>query len=108
MKKKSTKDLMIAILLNFTIVYSALYLRIYLWLGYLKSQLINKILNYFIFICLIITVVMVTLIDNDAARDSLMNFVILPNFALICILLIILYTSVNISIKCYENKDLIL
>lgn len=33
---------------------------------------------------------------------------IIANVVLICILFIILYTSMNISIKYYENKDLIL
>ncbi|MBW9144558.1 ABC-2 transporter permease [Clostridium sp. CM027] len=96
----------------FTVVYSSVYLPIYLWLGYLKSQLINKVLNYFIFICLTITVVIVTLIDNATAKDSLMNFVILPNFELymvisfLCSSIILISISIFTSLKIYINKDL--
>ncbi|MBX4261899.1 ABC-2 transporter permease [Clostridium estertheticum] len=96
----------------FTVVYISVYLPIYLWLGYIKSQLINKVLNYFIFICLIITVVMVTLIDNGNAKDALMNFVILPNFELymvisfLCCSIILISISIFTSFKVYINKDL--
>ncbi|MCB2361143.1 ABC-2 transporter permease [Clostridium estertheticum] len=96
----------------FTVVYICVYLPIYLWLGYLKSQLISKVLNYFIFICLIIIVVMVTLIDNGTAKDSLMNFVILPNFELymvisfLCCSIILISISIFTSFKVYINKDL--
>lgn len=96
----------------FTVVYSCVYLPIYLWLGYLKSQLINKVLNYFIFICVTITVGIVTLIDNGTAKDSLMNFVILPNFELymvmsfLCCSIILISISIFTSLKIYINKDL--
>ena len=96
----------------FIVIYSCVYLPIYLWLGYLKSQLINKILNYFIFICLTMTVVIVTVIDNGTAKDSLMNFVILPNFQLymvisfLCFSIILISISIFTSLKIYLNKDL--
>ena len=93
----------------FIVIYSCVYLPIYLWLGYLKSQLINKILNYFIFICLTMTVVIVTVIDNGTAKDSLMNFVILPNFQLymvisfLCFSIILISISIFASLKIYIN-----
>lgn len=94
----------------FTVVYSSIYLPIYLWLGYLKSQSINRILNFCIFICLICIVVVATVIDNGTARKSIMDFVF--NFKLfmfiscICFSIILIFISIVTSLKLYLNRDL--
>ena len=104
------EDIIIAFV--FTVVYSSIYLPVYLWLGYLKSQWINKILNYLIFICLLVTDVVVTVIDNGTAKESLMNFVFLPNFQLymfiscLCFSIILIFISLVISLNIYFNKEL--
>jgi len=104
------QDIMIAFV--FTVFYNAIYLPVYLWLGNLKSQLINTILNFCIAICLIVTVVIVSIIDNGTAKDSIMNFVSMPNFQLfvfiscICFSIILSSISIGISLKIYLSKDL--
>lgn len=94
------------------VVYSAIYLPIYMWLGYLKSQFFNNILNMCMLLCLLLIVMGATLIDNGTARKSIMNFVSVPYFQLymflacICFSTILIVISIFVSLKIYLNRNL--
>lgn len=103
-------DITIAFIFN--AFYSSIYIPIYLCRGYLKSQWVSKILNYFVFICLFIIVVILTLVANGTAKESIMNFMYLPNLQLfmfiigLCFSIILVLISLVVSMKLYLNKDL--
>lgn len=103
------QDIMIACI--FTIIYSCLYLPICLWIGYSKSQQINNILFFSMFIGLVFAVILVDVIDNGTANYYIMNFISLPNFKLytfisfICFSSVLIFTSISASLKFYLNRD---
>lgn len=92
-----------------TILLIAIYFPIYFKLEYLKVRNIFALVS--ILICFI-PILFLYIIGSKNVYNIINYFSGIPgiiaNVALICIVLIILYTSVNISIKSYENKDLIL
>ncbi|WP_304519782.1 ABC-2 transporter permease [Clostridium estertheticum] len=91
-----------------TILFISIYFPIYFKLEYLKVRNIFALVS--ILICFVPILVLYIM-----GSENIYNIVkyfsgipgIIANIALICILFIILYISVNISIKYYENKDLI-
>ncbi|MBW9144557.1 ABC-2 transporter permease [Clostridium sp. CM027] len=92
-----------------TILLISIYFPIYFKLEYLKVRNIFALVS--ILIC-IIPILFLYIMGSENFYNIIKYFSGIPgiiaNVALVCILLIILYTSVNISIKYYENKDLIL
>lgn len=92
-----------------TILLISIYFPIYFKLEYSKVRNIFALVS--IIICFI-PIVFLYIIGSENFYNIIKYFSGIPgiiaNVALICILLIILYTSMNISIKYYENKDLIL
>lgn len=92
-----------------TILLISIYFPIYFKLEYLKVRNIFALVS--ILICFI-PILFLYILGGKNLYNIIKYFSGIPgiiaNVALICILLIILYTSVNISIKYYENKDLIL
>ncbi|MPQ31846.1 ABC-2 transporter permease [Clostridium estertheticum] len=92
-----------------TILFISIYFPIYFKLEYLKVR------NFFALVSLLICfipILFLYIIGIENVYNIIKYFSGIPgtiaNVAIIGILLIILYTSVNISIKYYENKDLIL
>ena len=102
----------IAIDCIFTAVYSSIYIPIYLCHGYLKSQWISRILNYFIFICLVVIILIFTFVENGTAKNTIIKFVFMTNFQLfvftsgLSFSIIIALISICISLKLYINRDL--
>ncbi|MBX4266947.1 ABC-2 transporter permease [Clostridium estertheticum] len=92
-----------------TILFISIYFPIYFKLEYLKVRNIFALVS--VLICFV-PILFLYIIGIENVYNIIKYFSGIPgiitNIALICILLIILYTSVNISIKYYENKDLIL
>ncbi|MCB2361144.1 ABC-2 transporter permease [Clostridium estertheticum] len=92
-----------------TILFISIYFPIYFKLEYLKVRNIFALVS--VLICFV-PILVLYIIGIENVYNIIKYFSGIPgiitNIALICILLIILYTSVNISIKYYENKDLIL
>lgn len=102
----------ITIAFVFNAFFSSIYIPIYICRGYLKSQWVSKSLNYFIFLCLVIIVVILTLVGDGTAKESIMNFMYLPNIQLfmfiigLCFSIILVLISIVISMKLYLNRDL--
>ncbi|NRT74875.1 MULTISPECIES: ABC-2 transporter permease [Clostridium] len=96
----------------FNALYSSIYIPIYLCRGYLKSQWVSKILNYFVFICLVSITLIISFVEDGTAKESVVNFISLPNFQLIMFIiglsfsLILILISIVISFKLYMNMDL--
>ena len=92
-----------------TILFISIYFPIYFKLEYLKVRNIFALVS--ILICFV-PILVLYIMGSENVYNIIKYFSDIPgiiaNVALICIFFIILYTSVNISIKCYENKDLIL
>ncbi|MCB2357298.1 ABC-2 transporter permease, partial [Clostridium estertheticum] len=92
-----------------TILFISIYFPIYFKLEYLKVRNIFALVS--ILICFV-PILVLYIMGSENIYNIVKYFSDIPgiiaNVALICIFFIILYTSVNISIKCYENKDLIL
>ncbi|MCB2356785.1 ABC-2 transporter permease, partial [Clostridium estertheticum] len=92
-----------------TILFISIYFPIYFRLEYLKVRNIFALVS--LLICFV-PILFLYIIGIENVYNIIKYFSGIPgiiaNVAIIGILLIILYTSVNISIKYYENKDLIL
>ncbi|MBU3217658.1 ABC-2 transporter permease [Clostridium estertheticum] len=92
-----------------TILLISIYFPIYFKLEYLKVRNIFALVS--LLICFV-PILFLYIIGIENVYNIIKYFIGIPgiiaNVAIIGILLIILYTSVNISIKYYENKDLIL
>lgn len=90
-----------------TILLISIYFPIYFKFEYLKVRNIFAVAS--IFICLI-PILFIKIIGNENTYN-LANYLnsgsrLIANVAVICILLLILYISVNISVEFYQNRDL--